>query len=62
MSTPVTKTTYRLNGVEHDDVEHIVTDENPDRSLCGVDQTDVPWNQGYPPCQACVEVMSGRMN
>lgn len=62
MSVAHIKTVYRLNGVEFEDVEHIVADEKPDLALCGIDQTDVPWNQGFPPCQACVEVMSGRMN
>jgi hypothetical protein len=57
-----TKPTYRVDGTEWEDVEHLVGDENPDRALCGVDQTDVPWNQGFPPCQACVAVASGRMN
>jgi len=56
------KPAYRLDGVEHEDVEHIVTDDDPDTALCGVDQTDVPWNQGFPPCQACLEVAGGRMS
>ncbi|MGH3105366.1 MAG: hypothetical protein ACRDN6_14845 [Gaiellaceae bacterium] len=61
--TPLkTKPLYRLDGVEFEDVEHIVTNEKPDLALCGVDQIDVPWDQGFPPCQACVEVMLGRMN
>lgn len=57
-----TKTVYRLNGVEYEDVEHIVTEDDPDTALCGVDQADVPWNQGFPPCQACVDVLEGRAN
>ena len=56
------KPTYRVDGVEFEDVEHLVSDEQPDLALCGVDQTDVPWNQGFPPCEACVAVSSGRMN
>lgn len=56
------KPTYRVDGVEFEDVEHLVSDEQPDLALCGVDQTDVPWNQGFPPCQACMAVSSGRMN
>jgi hypothetical protein len=31
-------------------------------ALCGIDQTDVPWNQGFPVCQACMAVAEGRMN
>jgi hypothetical protein len=62
VSSEQTKTVYRLDGVEYEDVEHIVTEENPDLALCGVDQTDVPWDQGFPPCQACVDVIDGRMN
>ena len=42
--------------------EHIVGEDDPDTALCGVDQTDVPWNQGFPVCQACLAVAEGRMN
>ena len=42
--------------------EHIVSEEDPDTALCGVDQTNVPWNQGLTPCQACVAVAQGRMS
>ena len=28
----------------------------------GVDQTNVPWNQGFPVCQACAAVAEGRMS
>jgi hypothetical protein len=45
-----------------EDVEHLVSDEDPDTALCGVDQTDVPWEQGLPICQACVAVSQGRMS
>ena len=62
MPSQETKQVYRVDGVEWEDVEHIVTDEDPDTALCGVDQTDVPWNQGFPPCEACVAVLGGRMN
>jgi len=41
---------------------HIVTEEEPDTALCGKDVTDYPWNPPWPPCQACVEIMNGRMN
>ena len=62
MTSIQVKPTYRVDGIEYEDVEHLVGDENPDLALCGVDQTDVPWNQGFPPCQACVAVASGRMS
>jgi hypothetical protein len=45
-----------------EECEHIVHDDDPDTALCGVDQTDVPWNQGFPVCQACVAVAQGRMS
>jgi hypothetical protein len=47
---------------EVEDCEHLVGDEDPDTALCGVDQTGVPWNQGFPVCQACLAVAQGRMN
>jgi hypothetical protein len=47
---------------EVEDCEHIVRDDDPDTALCGVDQTDVPWDQGLPVCQACLAVAQGRMN
>ena len=45
-----------------EEIEHLVSDEDPDTALCGVDQTDVPWEQGLPLCQACVAVSDGRMS
>ena len=45
-----------------EECEHIVRDDDPDTALCGVDQTDVPWNQGLPVCQACVAVAERRMS
>jgi hypothetical protein len=42
--------------------EHIVRDDDVDTALCGVDQTNVPWNQGFPVCQACLAVADGRMS
>jgi hypothetical protein len=45
-----------------EEIEHLVSDEDPDTALCGVDQTDVPWEQGLPICQACVAVSQGRMS
>ena len=53
---------YGNDGRDFDQVEHLVTDDDPDTALCGVDQTDVPWNQGWPICEACRAVADGRMS
>jgi hypothetical protein len=53
---------YGNGGRDFDQVEHLVTDEDPDTALCGVDQTDVPWNQGWPICEACRAVADGRLS
>jgi hypothetical protein len=50
------------DGFRFEESEHIVRDDDVDTALCGVDQTGVPWNQGYPVCQACVAVAQGRMS
>lgn len=50
------------DGFRFDECEHIVHDDDPDTALCGIDQTDVPWNQGLPVCQACLAVAQGRMS
>lgn len=47
---------YGNGGLDFEQTEHIVTDEDPDTALCGVDQTDVPWNQGWPVCQTCLAI------
>lgn len=49
------------DGFRFEECEHIVADD-PDTALCGVDQTNVPWNQGLPVCQACLAVAQGRMS
>jgi hypothetical protein len=49
-------------GHRFEECEHIVRDDDVDTALCGVDQTDVPWNQGFPVCQACVAVAEGRLS
>jgi hypothetical protein len=49
-------------GVDFEQVEHLVDEGDPDTALCGIDQTDVPWNQGWPFCEACVAVSRGRMS
>ena len=46
----------------YEDVEHLVGAKEPDTALCGVDQTGVPWHQGFPLCQACVAVAEGRLS
>jgi hypothetical protein len=50
------------DGHAFEECEHIVREDDPDTALCGVDQTDVPWNQGLPVCQACLAVVEGRMS
>ena len=40
---------------------HLVTPDEPDRSLCGRDVTGFPWNPPWPPCEACLAVADGRM-
>jgi hypothetical protein len=51
-----------FDGTSFDEVEHIVRNDDPDIALCGVDQTDVPWHQGLPVCQACAAVAEGRLS
>ena len=51
-----------VDGQSVDEVEHRVRDDDPDTALGGVDQTDVPWNQGLPVCQACAAVAEGRLS
>ena len=51
---------YGNGGFDFEQVEHLVTDEDPDTALCGIDQTDVPWNQGWPLCEACRAISAGR--
>ena len=50
------------SGFDFDQVEHLVPDDDPDTALCGVDQREVPWNQGWPLCQACLAIAEGRMS
>jgi len=49
-------------GHAFEEVEHLVTDEDPDTALCGIDQANVPWNQGFPLCEACRAAADGRMS
>jgi hypothetical protein len=53
---------FGSDGFAFENSEHIVNDEDVDTALCGVDQTNVPWNQGFPVCQACLAVAQGRMS
>ncbi len=53
---------YGNGGSDFEQVEHLVSDEDPDTSLCGIDQTGVPWNQGWPVCEACRAIARGRMS
>jgi hypothetical protein len=50
------------NGFDFDQVEHLVPDDDADTALCGLDVSDVPWNEGLPWCQACVAVAEGWLN
>jgi hypothetical protein len=59
---PVVKGYPIAGDVDFEQVEHLVNDSDPDTALCGVDQTDVGWNLGWPVCQACVAVADGRMS
>jgi hypothetical protein len=60
--TPRALPRHGRDGTAFEECEHIVGDDDPDTALCGVDQTDVPWNQGFPVCQACLAVAQGRLN
>jgi len=61
-SLPEIEPHFGADGHPFEECEHIVHEHDPDTALCGVDQTNVPWNQGFPPCQACVAVAQGRMS
>jgi hypothetical protein len=61
-TTPRADRRYGNDGFEFEDAEHLVSDEDPDTALCGIDQSNVPWNQGFPVCQACLAVARGQMN
>jgi hypothetical protein len=60
--TPKTDSLRSKDAFGFEECEHLVSDDDPDTALCGVDQTDVPWNQGFPVCQACMAVAEGRMS
>lgn len=65
MTTPTqprTRPLFGNAGHAFEECEHIVRDDDPDTALCGVDQTDVAWDQGLPVCQACLAVAQGRMS
>jgi hypothetical protein len=53
---------FGRGALDFEQVEHLVADEDPDTALCGLDQTDVPWDQGWPLCEACRAVADGRMS
>ena len=55
-------TLFGNHGFDFEQVEHLVGDDDPDTALCGVDQTDVPWNQGWPICEACRAISTGRLS
>lgn len=60
--SPQIEALFGVDGRAFEECEHLVSDHDPDTALCGVDQTNVPWNQGFPPCEACVAVAQGRMS
>jgi hypothetical protein len=60
--TPTRNPLAGNSGHDFEECEHIVGDDDPDTALCGIDQTDVPWDQGLPVCQACHAVAEGRLN
>jgi hypothetical protein len=64
MSDPITTIRPRAgnDGAAFEECEHIVHDDDANTALCGIDQTDVPWDQGLPVCQACLAVAEGRMS
>jgi hypothetical protein len=49
-------------GTSYEECEHLVREDDENTALCGIDQTDVPWNQGFPVCEACQAVAQGRMS
>ena len=59
---PIRLPRFGIDGRAFEECGHIVGDDDPDTALCGVDQTNVPWNQGFPVCQACAAVAEGRMS
>jgi hypothetical protein len=59
---PTAAPRHGSGGLAFEESEHLVREDDEDTALCGVDQTDVPWNQGFPVCQACAAVAQGRMN
>jgi hypothetical protein len=61
-TSPIPARHWSGDGTAHEECEHLVHEDDPDTALCGVDQTDVPWNQGFRVCQACAAVAEGRMN
>jgi hypothetical protein len=61
-TTPRIRPRRGSDGFGFEECEHIVGEDDPDTALCGVDQTDVPWDQGLPVCQACLAVAEGRMS
>ena len=60
--TPRADPQHESGGLQFEECEHIVHDDDVDTALCGVDQTDVPWNQGLPVCEACAAIAQGRMS
>jgi len=58
-TTPTTPARERTHGPRHDGEEicHIVTEDDPDRALCGKDVTGWPWNPPWPFCLVCLDLV-----
>jgi hypothetical protein len=52
----------RINDGGFEELCHIVTEEDPDRALCGRDVTGYPWDPPWPACQACLSVLRNELN
>jgi hypothetical protein len=59
---PECRNVPRINGDGFEELCHLVTDEDPDTSLCGRDVSGYPWNPPWPRCEACMAVARGRQN
>jgi hypothetical protein len=46
----------------YEELCHLVTEADPDTSLCGRDVTGYPWNPPWPRCEACLAVARGELN
>ena len=56
--TPFAPQPIRVDGPSHpgEEICHIVTNDDPDRALCGKDVTGWPWNPPWPICVVCADL------